>query len=677
MSVENFKKEDLVGKSLERLLAEIESLSQDGTEKSYQTLEKFIVELSKVASDATLVVTKENGSKVMEIRGAQIDLTEKLKEIVTTIKNGIDQNAADKNQHAAREALRKTISGTVGVLLKEDEIMQELLSRGMTNEEFIKNAEEEIRRSQEKVDALKPLRDDKKAIMDSFGKTIYLETTKSYAQKSKLDELKHDKQALVLIKAVEDKLETLRKLKDGAATMDPTSQDYANNKAAMEELLRDVKGLAGDLKALGLRTSPVGASIDRKTQDIDFSYLEKLDTNSNFVTAKSTTKKIAYKANVDTNKTLEELIEEDYANIKAVMKANLAQFGFASDAEVDALTPDQVEKVIEGVKAEYTKYDEEIKYEEAYQAQTKESMEKFKTKADRKQELDGKFTTAKVKRKVKQPKLKTDGTPELGTDGEPLMEEVEKEVLVEVPTNDARKDYLAGQGIADEAAYKTAKLDAAKAAEEAAEASLSRETKRDLIRKSYQKDGEWHPIKWFRSQFFTNSMWENEYKNTYLSGKISTAQTAAEAAVDKEIKDKLEAATKKDLQDKKALAVEAEYVRKAFADSLKRAVSQEKMTDELYQGQTEGHVKEGARRAAMNMSLNVVSDAEMFMAIQREKRGEITKTELASITAEYNATTASRVKMDEKTHQDRAHADDIMNPTTSRKPQTPTYKDER
>lgn len=172
MSVEKFRKDDLVGNSLTLLLAEIERLSKEGTEDSYKKLDKFIAELAKVASDATLGVNKADGSKAMEIRDKQIDLIKTIKDIVTTIKTEIDKNAADKKQHAAREALRNSIKTTVGVLLRQDEILKELDARGMTNEEFIKNAEEEIRRSQEKVDALKPLRDDKKATMDLFGKTV-------------------------------------------------------------------------------------------------------------------------------------------------------------------------------------------------------------------------------------------------------------------------------------------------------------------------------------------------------------------------------------------------------------------------------------------------------------------------------------------------------------------------
>lgn len=675
MSVEKFRKDDLVGNSLTLLLAEIERLSKEGTEDSYKKLDKFIAELAKVASDATLEVNKTDGSKSMEIRDEQIDLTKTIKDIVNTIKTEIDKNTADRRQQVAREALRNSIKTTVGILLREDEIMKELDARGMTNEEFIKNAEEEIRRSQEKVDALKPLRDDKKATMDLFGKTVYLETTKSFAAKSYLDELKHDKEAMTLIKTVETKLEELRKLQDGAKTMDPTSQDYANNKVAMEELLGDVKGLAGDLKTLGLRTMPFSLGISKKTQDIDFSYLEKLDINSNFTTAKSTTKKIAYDACTDKNVTLEELINIDYENIRKVIKKDFAKFGFRGEGEVALLSHEDIDKAVEAIRAEQTKYEKEIKYEEAYQAQTKESMEKFKAKADRKQELDDKFTTVKRKIKVKQPKLKPDGTPEVGADGNPVMEEVEKEILVDVPTAAARKDYLAGQGIADEVAYKQSKLDEAKKAEELAESTLTREVKRDLIRKSYQKSGEWHPFKWLRSQFFPESMWNDGYKQAYLTGKISQAQTAAATAVDREIDNELAIAATRDIQDKKALAQEAEMLRKAYADYLKRAASQEKMTDELYRGVDEEHVKDGTRRAAMNMSLNVVSDIEMFMATQREQRGEITKAELSRITTAYNATVANRVKMDEKAHQDRAHADTLTSQTTSRHNNTPTFEE--
>lgn len=715
MSVENFKKEDLVGKSLERLLAEIESLSREGTEESYQKLENFIKELAKVSSDATLVVSKKDGSQWMGIRDQDVDLIETLRDITEEVKKGIDGNSASAEEHKARESLRRTISSTIGVLLKEDEIMQELAERGMTNEEFIKNAEEEITRSKAKVDTLKPLQAESKEIMELFGKTVYSESSKSYFSKSKLDELKHDKQALELLSEVEKKLQELKRLQDGAKTMDPSSTDYANNKKTMEVLLGDVKGLAGDLKSLGLRTSDVGTASDRKTQAIDFSYLERLDITSDFEDAGNHTTGIM-RDDTPPYKSIQTLINDDYENIRKVMRDNYARFGFADEAAVDALTQEEIDAKVAEKKNELDRINEEIKFEEEYQAQTEASMGKFRTKADRETELSKKFKTVRriepvmVEKKVQ--KKDKDGKPVLDKDGNPVME-VEKDkdgkpIMVEkkvqkkdkdgkpvfdkdgkpvmvvetkeiteyIPTDDARRDYLAAAGIADEAQYKQQKLDAAKAEQESLEAALTPDQKRQLIRASYQKDGRVHPLKWLRSQFAPSGMWDKQYKHQYLSDKITTAQADASKKADQELTSKISSTVKRDLQDRDALRAEIGIVRDSYKKSIISAVSQEKMTDELYRGQSDSHVRAGARRAAMNTSLDVVSDAEMLIALQREARGEITKAELEAIQREYSAQSAARVMTDKRAIQDRAHADDVLNPTKSRKPETPTYRDE-
>ena len=50
MNIEKVSKKDLVGPRLQRLLEEVENLSQDGEKESYEKLTKFIASLMKVGS---------------------------------------------------------------------------------------------------------------------------------------------------------------------------------------------------------------------------------------------------------------------------------------------------------------------------------------------------------------------------------------------------------------------------------------------------------------------------------------------------------------------------------------------------------------------------------------------------------------------------------------------------
>ena len=684
MAVETFNESDLVGNKLQRLLKEVEDLASDGTKESYEKLEKFMVALHKVASDATLVVTKPDGRKYMTVKGTEFDITDALKDIVNTTETEINKNDAKQvEQQKAREALRKTISSTVGILLKEDEILQELASRGLTTEQFIKNAEAEIQKSQDKVTALKPLEDAKKANMDKFGKTIYSETAKSYMEKSTLDDLRMDKESVDLMAKVETKLTELKGLQDAAKTMAPDSQDYKNNKEAIEVLLGDVKGLAGDLKALDLHEGTP------KATKIDFDYLEKLDINSDYDAAKTT---------LGTTQTkIATIIDTDYEAVRKVIRDNFAEFGFADEKTVDGLTHDEIDEAVEKARAELKSISDEIKFEENYQEELKASVEKYKAIAEREATLSGKIKAVKRKEPImvpvvdkdgkpvldkdgkqkQQPKMvekkDSDGKPVLDKDGKPVLEPAYKEWTEYVPTDDARKEYLTAEGI-DEVDYRKKEDDAARARAQAEEASLSNEEKREMIRAAYRKEKGFHPIKWIRSQFNPASMWVKDgYSSNYLADATTREVADAKSKVDTDLDARIASRFQKDLNDRNNAAEVTSMIRTEYKKNIISAVSQEKMTDELYRGTSEDVVKAGATRASATEAIRRVSDAEMYVAIKAKADGRMTETEYKAIEADYNA--AVRSKMDARTSQDRAYASDVANPTKSRRPETPTFED--
>ena len=681
MAVDNFNKSDLVGRNLQRLVQEIEDLASDGTKESYDKLRTFYGELFKVTSDATLVVTKKDGKKVMTINDEEIDLTEVLKGVMDLTNDRINKNSATPEQQKAREALRKTMSETVGVLLKSDEIDRELASRDLTVEEYTKHAEAEIKKSEQAVADLRVLETERKAKLDKFGKTIYLESAKEYASKSAIDDLRLDKASIEKMKIIEDKLKEIQALKNAAKTMDPDSTDYENNKKAIEVLIGDVKGAAKDLKAMDLHKG------EPKTEKIDFSYLDRLDVMSDFNEAKR---------KVNSTKTeMTAIIDKDYETVRGIIKANYAEFGFADEAAVDALSKDELDKVIETVEVELDKVQKDIKYEENYQQEIRDGIERYKEIYAREQELAKKIKKVIKKKPVMVPKKDAEGNPII-EDGKPVMEQkmmevtdadgnitlqpVFEEVEVMEPTDEARREYLEAQGI-DETDYRRQKEEEAIERAEQEEASLTTEEKREMIREDYKRDGKrFHPIQWLRSQFFPGMVWDRDYAGKYLTAAKDEEVRKAKAETDEYLASKIKESAEKDKLAKNEIDLSITLLRDAYKSTITSAVSQEKITDELYRGSSEDSVREGATRAAVTDTMQqVVTVADFASAVAKRAKGEISKEKFDAIHEKFNKDIKSFNNNTEarKVAQDRGHASDVLNTTKTRKPETPTYKDER
>ena len=219
MNIEKVSKKDLVGPRLQRLLEEVENLSQDGEKESYE-------KLTKVTPDGKKVIDVKISDDLTE----NVDFIEVLKLVDAKITQNIDHNAVSSNdQKIARKALKDKMAQTVGVLLNEDKIVSELAERGVTDREFIDNAKSEITRSQEKIDMLTPLLDEQKEIRKLFGNTVYSEVSKKYLSKSKMQELKDCQQAEKIFKDIEEKLTKIKNYKDAMAGMSPDSNEFKAN----------------------------------------------------------------------------------------------------------------------------------------------------------------------------------------------------------------------------------------------------------------------------------------------------------------------------------------------------------------------------------------------------------------------------------------------------------------
>lgn len=730
MNVEKVSKKDLVGPRLQRLLEEVENLSQNGDKESYEKLTKFIASLMQVGSK--LEVTPD-GKKVIGVKMAddvieEVDFIEVLKLVDAKITSNIDHNAvSSKDEKTARKSLKDKMSQTIGVLLNEDKIVSELAERGVTDREFIDNAETEITRSQEKIDMLQPLLDEQKDIRKLFGNTVYSEVSKKYLSKSMMQELKDCKQAETLFKDIEEKLTKIKAYKDAMAGMDPDSNEFKANEKAIEPLYEDIKGLRQDIKTLEI------SGLDLK----QLNNLNVKDSTSIGATLTDVQNKKAFVKNT--------YITDIYKDMKELIKNNFAKFELADEATAMKLSDQQVEDMLNSLDKSITSYESEIRYEKEYQAQTRNSIDKFNEKLAKKQELEDKFEirqrqamnpvvqqrmVEKVEPRTRQkrdangnPEFDADGNqvmeelkdatghvimkhvkdadgnivyePELDEDGNPVMEYVRDEsgnVMMEpafdengnpimenyrVIKDDIRKTVLENNSIDNEAGYVQSKVDAARAVVEAQEKALTRKEKRELIRESYQADGKKHPLKWLRSQFFTGSMWKSGYKDRYLSSNTSVAETAAANSARAEIDNIVSNGTREDEVNLDVVSAELYYVKDTVTQELKKAVSQAKITDNLMNKKEEQFIKTSATRAASVYGLTQITAAEYYVAQIRFNNGEISQEELDRIKGDYDAFKNNSVKMTEAQMQNRAYSDNVGNPQTSRPRGAVDFKDKK
>ncbi len=730
MNIEKVSKKDLVGPRLQRLLEEVENLSQDGEKESYEKLTKFIASLMKVGSK--LEVTPD-GKKVIDVKISDdltenVDFIEVLKLVDAKITQNIDHNAVSSNdQKTARKALKDKMAQTVGVLLNEDKIVSELAERGVTDREFIDNAKSEITRSQEKIDMLTPLLDEQKEIRKLFGNTVYSEVSKKYLSKSKMQELKDCQQAEKIFKDIEEKLTKIKNYKDAMAGMSPDSNEFKANERAIEPLFEDIKGLRQDLK-------------DLEISGLDLKQLDNLNVKDSGSIGTTLADVQTKKGDIKTKD-----IASIYKDMRTVIENNFDKFDLSDQAAATKLSDKEIEDMLNVLDKSITSYESEIRYEKEYQDQTKTSIERFNEKLAKKQELEGKFEirqrqamrpavqekmVEKVEPRMKQ-KKDANGRPEVDADGNPVMVEVkdatghvimqrvkdENGNVVMEPAldedgnpimeyvrdedgnavmepafdedgnpimenyravkDDVRKTVLENNSIDNEANYVQGKVDAAKAVVEAQEKALTRKEKRELIRESYQADGKKHPFKWLRSQFFTGSMWNSGYKNRYLTDNISVAETSAANTARAEIDDIVSNGTREDATNLDVVTAELYYVKDAVTQELKKAVSQQKIADNLMYKKEEQFIKTSATRAASAYGLTQITAAEYYVAQIRFQNGEISEAEMNRIKGDYEAFKNNSVKMTEAQMQNRAYSDSVANPQTSRPRGAFDFKDKK
>ncbi len=695
MDIKNLEAEDLMERNLQKLLKEVEKQLKAG---NYQDLEKCLAKLAQVGENLQ-IKTNDDGSRiaVVETKDENGNVIEDIDfiAVVEKLKERFEKGV--KVQNNSKDARRKFLANvdkTLGTLLKENEITETLINRGVSNDTIKANGEKEILRSQEKVKKLEPKLEKLNQIRDLLGEDNYIESAKKWDSKSDTTKIKDANQAEKTLIKMYQKYDEMKDLTGIIGNGDIGAQE--ENKKAIAKLVDEIQKMKisiDDLQITGLDLS-----------ELDKSKLNSWNDNS--INSKMTLIDNNFKNQIKVikNKTLD--------NMRTAIRANQADFQeFLPDGvSPDNLTEEQLMEVSKKIDTKIKMYNKEIKYEQEYQNITRESVDKFKESIEKKAQLDSKYAVVSsqvkvpvYKRKVKQRQKMENGQPVVDRNGNPIMEnetDSNGNLVYETDSNGApvyekdandrliqetdangdpvyekdaagnyvmrtqiehvakpttRADVLNSLGINSEAAY----IDTAKTDAETAIANLSASEKRALIRETYRQDGKFHPLKFLRSQFAPNSMWESGYKTSYVLDATSKAESNAKDELDAKVKNATQTEIK-ELKDASSLAIATkDFINREFGS----AVSRERILYNAKQGVDKGEIEDKATRAAIVTGFAREKKYIEFLA------GEITREELEDALKVIN-----KDESKERVYA-RAYSDDVRNPQQYNKTHKKTFTD--
>lgn len=696
MDIKKVKSKDLMSGNLARLLQEIESEVNSG---NYANLDACLAELAKIGEKLEIKVN-EDGTRTAVVKAKDGDVTEDIDfmavaaQLRDEFKKGV---ATPSSLVTARKNFLKNVDKTLGTLLKENEVTEALISRGISNDVIKANGENEILRSQEKVKKLEPRLEKLNQTRDLLGEDSYIESAKRWDSKSDMTKVKDANQAEKDLNKIKEKFNEMSKLAAAIGKVDAATQQA--NIRKIDEIMTEIQNIKDNIN-------------DLQITGLDLSELNKEKINSH------SSGSIRAKVRVVDTKLSEVQTNKDNAlgDMRTVIGANQADFQEFLPAGIvpGALTEAQLMEVSKKLENKIKMYNKEIRFEQEYQNATRESIDKFKESMDKQAELSSKYTAVPVqvkvpvfKKRVRQRQKTEGGRLVVDASGAPVMEDVrdtagnlvyerdtsgnlvyerdadgnlvqevdeagnpvyEKDadgnyILQNDPTGRVshvanaatRAEALRSVGINSEADY----INTAKTNAETAIANLSTARKRELIRNDYRRDGKFHPIKFLRSQFAANSMWESEYK----AGYVSNARTNAENTARTELETHVQNATATEVAELSTKARLAEATRDFVVQELGSAVSRERILYNTRQGVDRGEIEDKATRAAVVAGLTKENKYIEYLS--------------GSITREQLLTDLDELKKDENKEKiyARAYADDVRNPQQYSKTHKKTFTD--
>lgn len=700
MDIGSISVKDLMSEKLETLLNEIQAKVRN---RNFAELDRCVAELAKIGENI-VVKTNAEGQRVATVEARNGDVIENIDfmSVLQQLREKFDTRVSTTpGQRNAMKAYRENVEKTIGTLLRENTITQELLSRGVSDRDIINNGENEIQRSKDKVESLKPSLKVRKELRDLFGVNSYIETARRWDSKSDVKQIEDANVANEKLNLIKTKLTEMKDFADGLGDLD--ARDRAENEREIARLLSEVNTLKVEVKDLQIQGLNI-SSLDRINQFNAAEIQNKINTIPNANASK----------------------DEAINRMKNVIRNNPDKFTsyLPNGVAPDSLTEKQLLDMIKKINEEIKTYTNEIRYEEVYQTTTSESVERYKEAAERSRVLGAKFELVPVRVNIPKYKVATimdpvtnpDGTPTIDTDGNPITrartdgdghelkaiyeydettgtyrtrkefteflerDELETAVRAEVgenwntqqvtvdsatdrvhaPTAETRQSILGADGI-EEASYIQRAKDTARNTTETAMSILSAAQKREIIRREYRREPGWHPIKFLRSQFAPNSMWE-EYGANHRTSEIASAETRAETEARAELDTKVRTKIAPEIDEYQRVNGITTVTRRYVMDELGKAASRNRVLYNVQEGTDVETIKQSAVRAATVMGLTY---EQLYIG-----RCE------GTLSPEDFAREVRELKAKEEVAQSRAYTDDLRNPQRYGRGHKDTFKDD-
>ena len=171
MDLKKVTKTDLSASNLSRLEQELTDMASKGNAKAFKTLIKFMERIAEINQNAKLTVSKTDGSKNLKINDTEtINYAETLGKIKDAIEAGFTTTPTGKAADRKKQ-LEEAIETTIGTMLNEDSIMNQLIRNGLDEKEYQDFMEKEKENSKAKYEEAKAKYEElAKKQEDIFGK---------------------------------------------------------------------------------------------------------------------------------------------------------------------------------------------------------------------------------------------------------------------------------------------------------------------------------------------------------------------------------------------------------------------------------------------------------------------------------------------------------------------------
>lgn len=393
MGLTNFSKNDLTADKLPIL---VQDLRRAVSNKEYRTVEEFAKAFATAIESSVIGVDHTDGEKrVVDVNGEKVDLSKTVSEIMQEIDKSRSILETDPAKVAEYAQMYDAVDKQLTALFMQDKMMEELVSRDFSREDYTEQILSANVRSDEKIkvytDQIKKF---EKIRDDALEYREEPDTNGNIRRVSLKTQLKDEKDAVIYLDGLSKDMTKIKALEDAIATMETEISADASkeamyrgkidaNKAEVENLTTDVKGKVESLKDLRL----VG---------FDYNSIKDCDdktklTRDNALTAIGTLQRGMNARILDVYKKIEENLETKTTGL--FMPSELYEM-----ADIKSTDPAKVETAKQAIDKAVEKIEKSISDNTKFKAQEEalkiarvKTLDEYTQMADRKQELSSKF----------------------------------------------------------------------------------------------------------------------------------------------------------------------------------------------------------------------------------------------------------------------------------------------